>query len=171
VLRRYPKGTIEKPRRTNAEFKIEPILEKEQEELSSNVNVNSSTHHLGSSDVANTHSDRTNPMILIYESDATFIGILSTLLHFNPFGASFEEIVSFLQKIQPGTNPLEIKQLLTKFPKIFKPEGDDGVEQEQKWKFVGYSTNKVEVFFVMHFPLIPFDPISHSPAEHGNEII
>jgi len=112
-------------------------LENEEGPLSDNVNGNASTQPLGGTSHT---SDGANPLMLIYESEATFIGILSTFLHVHPFGASFDEIVTFTQKIQPETNPLEIKKLINKFPRIFKSEGD-GVEQEQKWKFVGYTTN------------------------------
>uniref|UniRef100_UPI00398EDE5A ecto-NOX disulfide-thiol exchanger 1-like n=1 Tax=Pristiophorus japonicus TaxID=55135 RepID=UPI00398EDE5A len=73
------------------------------------------------------------------EKEALLVGIISTFLHVHPFGANFEYLWSYLQRLDAKISSGEIEILLLQLPHMFQQEFTGvGASLEKRWKFCGF---------------------------------
>lgn len=87
-------------------------------------------------------SDITDLTNQLSEKEAKLIGIISTFLHVHPFGAGVDYVWSYVHKLEPNLKPVDVENLMTKFPTVFKQElSGIGANLERRWLFNGFNSD------------------------------
>lgn len=117
------------------------LTEKPLELIDPKVTTTSPTSDLAKTEHVN---DCSHQMIDVNE--ARLIGLISSFLVVHPFGASLENILTYVQQVSMTMRAKEVEHILRRYNSIFieneidsQPNGaESSITAERKWKFGGF---------------------------------